>query len=76
MGVGTSPGGGIPEGERGANKTHCVSLVQSKAKMKICADASACGLGAVLLQHSEEREDWKPIAYASKSMPETEKRYS
>ena len=30
MGVGTIPGRGIPEGERGANKTHCVSLVQSK----------------------------------------------
>ena len=74
-GCGTSPGRGFPESERGVNKTHCISLIQSNAKTKIHADASACGLGAVLLQH-HEIEDWKPIAYASKSMSETEKHYS
>ena len=52
-----------------------LALYDPNAKTKIRADASAYGLGAVLLQ-SHEREEWKPIAYASKSMTETEKRYS
>ena len=42
--------------------------------MKITADASAYGLGAVLLQRQDEV--WKPVAYSSKSMTETERRYS
>jgi len=52
-----------------------LALYNPNAKTKICADASAYGLGAILLQH-HEREHWKPIAYASKSMSETEKCYS
>ena len=36
--------------------------------------ASAYGLGAVLLQNTES--DWKPVAYASRSMSETERRYA
>ena len=56
-------------------KPTVLALYNPNAKTKICADASAYGLGAVLLQH-HDREDWKPIAYASKSMSETEKRYS
>ena len=56
-------------------KPTVLALYNPNAKTKIRADASAYGLGAVLLQH-HEREDWKPIAYTSKSMSETEKRYS
>ena len=56
-------------------KPTVLALYNPNARTKICADASAYGLGAVLLQH-HEREDWKPIAYASKSMSETKKRYS
>jgi len=41
---------------------------------KLVADASAYGLGAVLLQKHES--DWKPVVYASKSMTETETRYA
>ena len=41
---------------------------------KISADASSFGLGAVLLQ--KFGSEWKPIAYASRSMSETEKRYA
>lgn len=45
-----------------------------EAKKKISADASFHGLGAVLLQ--QVGQDWKPIAYASLSMSETEKHYA
>ena len=44
------------------------------AETKIIADASAYGLGAVLLQ--KHNDDWKPVAYASRSMTETEARYA
>ena len=42
---------------------------------KICADASAYGLGAVLLQQQHD-DEWKPVAFASWSVTETERRYS
>ena len=41
---------------------------------KISADASSYGIGAVLMQHIEGQ--WKPIAYASRSMTNTETRYA
>ena len=44
------------------------------AETKISADASSFGLGAVLLQQSEGL--WKPIAYASRSMTQAERRYA
>ena len=44
------------------------------APTKISADASSYGLGAVLLQQTTSQ--WKPIAYASRSMSDTERRYA
>ena len=44
------------------------------APTKISADASSYGLGAVLLQKLAMQ--WKPIAYVSRSMSETECRYA
>lgn len=44
------------------------------AETKISADALSFGLGAVLLQ--ECKGNWKPIAYASRAMTETEQRYA
>ena len=44
------------------------------ANIKISFDASAYSLGAVLLQ--QQNGDWKPVAYASKSLTETETRYA
>ena len=44
------------------------------ANTKISADASAYGLGAVLLQ--QQNGEWKPVAYDSRSLTETETRYA
>lgn len=52
-----------------------LSLYDLKADTKIATDASLYGLGAVLLQETTESQ-WKPVAYASRSMTETERRYA
>ena len=41
----------------------------------LSANTSSYGLRMVLLQQQENRE-WKPVAYASKSMTQTEQRYT
>ena len=43
-------------------------------KTRISTDTSKDGLGAVLLQDHDG--DWKPVAYAARSMTETEQRYA
>ena len=45
------------------------------AETKISVDASSHGLGAVLLQHQDNR-DWKPVAFASRSLTDTESHYA
>ncbi len=44
------------------------------ADTRIAADASSYGLGAVLLQM--QKGEWKPVAYASRSLTETVTRYA
>ena len=51
-----------------------LALYDPAIPTKISADASAYGLGAVLLQ--QHADMWKPVAFASRSMTETERRYS
>ena len=51
-----------------------LTILAHSTPTKISADASAFGLGAVLLQQSEST--WKPVAFASRSMSETERRYA
>lgn len=51
-----------------------LALYDPAAKTKVSADASAFGLGAVLLQ--QHGDDWKPVAFASRAMNETEQRYA
>ena len=51
-----------------------LALYDPEADTKVSADASSYGLGAVLLQKSET--SWKPVAFASRSMSETEQRYA
>ena len=52
-----------------------LGLYNPDAPTKICADALAYGLGAVLLRQQHD-DEWKPVVFASRSMMETEKRYS
>ena len=55
-------------------KPTILALYDAQAPTKVCADASSYGLGAVIMQ--EISSIWRPIAYASRSMTETEKRYA
>ena len=55
------------------SKPTTLALYDPSAPTKISADASAYGLGAVLLQ---KFDSWKPVAYVSRSMSETERRYA
>ena len=56
------------------SKPTTLALYDPEAPAKISADASSYGLGAVLLQEIDSQ--WKPIAYASRSMTDTERRYA
>ena len=51
-----------------------LDLYDPQKAIKVSADASSYGLGAVLLQKSENV--WKPVAFASRSMSATEQRYA
>jgi len=42
--------------------------------LKVSADASSFGLGSVLFHL--EKQNWKPVAFASRFMSETERRYA
>ena len=55
-------------------KPQVLTLYSPEAPIKVSADASSYRLGAVLLQ--QERSEWKSIAFASRSMTETETRYT
>nr|XP_055074185.1 uncharacterized protein K02A2.6-like [Misgurnus anguillicaudatus] len=52
-----------------------LALYDTNKDTVVSADASSYGLGAVLLQKQAENV-WKPVAYASKSLSDTEKRYA
>ena len=51
-----------------------LALYDPQANTKISADASSHGLGAVLLQ--KNGKEWRPVAYASRAMTETDTRYA
>jgi len=53
---------------------HILTVYGPHAQTKISADASSFGLGAVLLQ--AKGTSWHPVAYASRSMTNTEHRYA
>ncbi|KAE8277347.1 hypothetical protein D5F01_LYC24743 [Larimichthys crocea] len=52
-----------------------LALYDPNADTLVSADASSYGLGAVLLQR-QEGADWKPVAYASRALSDTERRYA
>ena len=54
--------------------TPVLTFFDPTQRIKVSTDASKDGIGAVLLQ--AEGEHWKPVAYASRSMTETECRYA
>ena len=54
------------------SKSTTLALYDPEAPTKVSADASSYGLGAVLMQETESR--WRPVAYASRSMSDTEQR--
>ena len=56
------------------SKLTTLTLYNPAANIKLSADASSYGLGAVLLQ--ETNNEWQPIAYGSRTMTETERRYT
>lgn len=56
------------------SKHTLLTLYNPAAPTKVSADASSYGLGAVLMQ--EVNSEWKPLAYASRSMTSTELRYA
>ena len=57
-------------------KPTILALYNPEAPTMISADASSHGLGAVLMQSGDTEPTWKPVAYASCSMSETERRYA
>uniref|UniRef100_A0A8C7Z7B9 ribonuclease H n=1 Tax=Oryzias sinensis TaxID=183150 RepID=A0A8C7Z7B9_9TELE len=56
------------------SSTPVLTLYDPNSVLKISADASSFGLGAVLLQKSNA--EWAPVAYASGAMTATEQRYA
>ena len=61
--------------EEELTKPTVLVLYDLEAESKVSADASSFGLGAVLLQQKGD-SNWRPVAYASRSSTETERRYS
>ena len=55
-------------------KPTVLALFDINADVKVSADASSYGLGAALLQKTNS--SWKPVAFASRVMSDTERRYA
>ena len=56
------------------SKATTLALYDPSKDLKVSADASSFGLGVVLLQNDDL--GWKPVAYASHSMTNTERHYA
>ena len=62
--------------KRELSRPTVLALYDPAADTILSADASSYGLGAVLLQKTNSASEWKPVAYASRSMSDTERRYA
>lgn len=56
------------------SKEPLLSIFDPQRKTKVSCDASRNGVGSALLQYHNNA--WKPVAYASRALSETEQRYS
>ena len=56
--------------EEQSKPTTTLALYDPEAPTKVSANASSYGLGAVLMQETES--SWRPVAYISRSMTDTE----
>ena len=52
-----------------------LALYDPNKEIKINADASSYGIGGVVLQKQDD-EEWKPVSYISRTLTDTESRYS
>ena len=52
-----------------------LALFNPQLELKISADASFFGLGAVIFQKGADMQ-WRPVAYASRALSTTEMRYA
>jgi len=58
------------------SSSRVLALYDVEAKIKVCAGASSHGLGAVLLQQQQQQNSWRPVAFASQALSETERHYA
>ena len=72
---GTSSRGIIFKDKEDFAQPTILAIYNPNATTKICLDASAYGLGGVTLPQQMHAQ-WRPVAYASKAMSETEQRCS
>ena len=57
-----------------ADNPPILAISDSKRKMRLETDASGYTIGGILSQQQED-DSWKPIAYLSRAMNETERNY-
>ena len=57
-----------------ADNPPILAISDSKRKMRLETDASGYAIGGILSQQQED-DSWKPIAYLSRAMNETERNY-
>ena len=60
--------------KKALSKVPTLAIYDSSRETKVSSDASSFGLGAVLMQSTTDGH-WKPVAYISRAMTETEQRY-
>ena len=68
------PDDGFQKIKEAITQTPVLTFFDPKKPIKLNADSSSYGLGAVLLQ--QEEEGWRPVAFASRSLNDAEKKYA